>query len=269
MIDCYRALGENTPFINVDQELSLEVHRTQKGGFRGVRFSTKPDNISPHISRTHCESSLHVLCRPIASSLADVVAAKPELNVIMPGLSIKAEPANCAEVGYTLEEKEDDEKIFRFENDSYTIYSDRPVEHSSFQADRIVTKETVRTAVHRATGGATSQRVKVILIDLVGEEECMKGWAFLSNEATEYLVNELEVEVIVLNTPSIDRESDGGLVPNHKAVFSKKHNLVVELARLSHLGEGFGDVLLDIEPHNTYADCGACRVEFRPHDAAN
>ena len=105
---------------------------------------------------------------------------------------------------------------------------------------------------------------KVLLIDLLGEEDCMANWAYLTNEAMKYIVQELGVEVVVVNTASVDRESDGGFVPNHKIIFENRHHLVIELAKLSQLDASLGSVMLNIEPHDTYADCGPSKLQFTP-----
>lgn len=268
MIDCFRTLEGETPFISADQTLTLGVEQVTggSGGYRGVCFSTKPDDVSPHISMTHCECALHVFCREVSSSLSDVLSGKPEYGSELPALHIKVKPVNCAELGYAIEEEEACVKTARFDDqESYSIFYEGLLPPNYFDADRVVTKAEVAAAVARASGDRGHEgKAKVMLVDLVGEEDCMKSWAFMTNDATNYLVNEMGADVLVLNTPSIDRESDGGHVPNHKIIFELRHNLVVELARLAHLPEGTGTVLLNVEPHNTYADCGACRVQYNP-----
>jgi hypothetical protein len=229
-----------------------------------VNFTTSPTEISPHIGLTHCESSLHVFCRESASSLSDVLAAKAEYCQELSALHIKVQPVACNSFMYETEFAENDIYVTRFgEDDSYAIYATAEPGESYYDADRIVTKEAVMEAIAAASNNAGVQP-KVVLIDILGEEECMKDWAFLSTEAMYYLIHEVFASVIVVNTPSIDRESDGGYVPNHKIVFERKSNLVVELAKLSHLPAQYGSVLLNVAPHDTYADCGPCRVQFRP-----
>lgn len=261
MLDCFRALDGVTPFIDSKQQLTLEVKQTDGGEYRGVCFSTQPTQISPHISLTHCECSLHVYCRDVASSLSDVLVAKPELATDLFAVHIKAQPQKCIDLGYSVQTDEDGVTTAVYAADKYTIYSESPVSSTHFDEDRIVTKATIQSGIQALQ---YTNNPRVILIDIVGEENCMNNWAYMSNEAVAYLVNEVGVEVIVLNTASIDRESDGGHVGNHKIVFAKRNNLVVELARLSHLTAGCGTVRLNIEPHSSYADCGACRVQFQP-----
>lgn len=259
MIACYREIeSSDTPFIPESLSLSLSVSETKDGSYRGVNFTNSADNVSPHIHQTHCESALHVFCKDIESSLADILTSKPELKLELDALHIKVRPTPLADISLQVECQDDVYKV-SFESDSYCIFSEKAVTPESFSAERVVLEHDVKSAVARCGG---RRPFKVLLIDIIGEENCMKDWAFLSNEAAHYIVYELGAEIVVLNTPSIDRESDGGYVPNHKIVFENRHNLVVELALLSHLQEQYGSVLLNIAPHDTYSDCGACRLEF-------
>ncbi|KAJ1426933.1 hypothetical protein B484DRAFT_431661 [Ochromonadaceae sp. CCMP2298] len=262
MIDCYRDL-ENavTPFIPVSESLSLAV--TKSGdSYRGVNFTTTAENVSPHIYQTHCESALHVFCRDVASSLADVLAQKEELQGLLSAHHIKVEPTSADSIMVELTFAADGVVRISYGGDEYCVLprdgSQTTVQ--SFSDDRIVTKRAVQDALGGAISGG---EVKVLLIDIVGEEECIANWAFPSTDAVRYLMD-LGVEVLVLNTPSIDRENDGGYVPNHKIVFEQKQRLVVELARLAHVPCGAGTALLNVRPHDTYADCGPCHVQFTP-----
>lgn len=262
MINCHREIKSNeTPFIPEALSLSLRVTETQSGAYRGVNFTNSQDNISPHIHQTHCESSLHVFCKDVESSLSDILNGKPELRNELDCLHIKVRATTLCDHVLHVECQDDVYKV-NFNLDSYSVYSETPVSAESFAAERVIFREEVEAAVARC---GVKRPFKVLLIDVVGEENCMKDWAFLSNEATNYIVHELGAEVVVLNTPSIDRESDGGFVPNHKIVFENRNNLVVELASLSHLQEQYGRVLLNVTPHDTYADCGACSLQFIAH----
>lgn len=259
MNNCHRLINSAaTPFIPESLSLSLTVSATPDGSCRGVNFTNSADNISPHIHQTHCESALHVYCKDIKSSLSDILLSKPSLTSKLEALHIKVQPTGLSTQVLHVSCQESVYKV-AFGADSYSIFSEKPVASETFAAERVVLRSNVEEAVARC---GARRPFKVLLIDLLGEEDCMKDWAFLSNEATEYIVHELGVEVVVLNTPSIDRESDGGYVPNHKIVFENRSNLVVELALLSHLQEQYGSVLLNIEPHDTYADCGACGLQF-------
>jgi hypothetical protein len=266
LINCFRDHLEVNPFISASETLSLSVEPAGKGTYRGVNFTTSPAVVSPHIGLTHCESALHVYCREAASSLSEVLASKAEYGHELRALHIKVNTTPCNSFIYETSEAEPGTSIYvtRFgEEDTYAIYSAAEPQEGMYDQDRIVTKEAVMEAV-AAVDNAAGVQPTVVLIDIIGEEECMKDWAFLSNDAVFYLINELCASVIVANTPSIDRESDGGYVPNHKTIFEVKSNLVVELAKLSHLPAQYGSVLLNITPHDTYADCGPCRVQFRP-----
>lgn len=260
MINCYRELQDNNPFIVKDLELSLSVKKVGEEKYQGVNFTNLIDNVSPHISQTHCECALHVFCREVASSLSDTLAAKIELLESLPALHIKV-PTVAAAALLKSVTTADGVYTADFGGDTYSIVSDSEVTATAFANDRVVTKASVEDAVkeHSKGGG-----FKVLLIDLLGEEECMANWAYLTNEAMKYIVQELGVEVVVVNTASVDRESDGGYVPNHKLIFENRHHLVIELAKLSQLEASMGTVMLNIEPHNTYADCGPSKLQFTP-----
>eukprot|EP01032_Pedospumella_encystans_P024051 gene24050-27210_t len=260
MINCYRELQDNNPFIGKDLELSLSVKKVGEEKYQGVNFTNLIDNVSPHISQTHCECALHVFCREVASSLSDTLAAKSELLESLPALHIKVPTVATAAL---LKSVTNVDGVYTadFGVDSYSIVSDNEVTAATFANDRVVTKASMEDAVkNHSNGGA----FKVLLIDLLGEEDCMTNWAYLTNEAMKYIVQELGVEVVVVNTASVDRESDGGFVPNHKIIFENRHHLVIELAKLSYLKASLGNVMLNIEPHNTYADCGPSKLQFTP-----
>ncbi len=261
MINCYRELQDNSPFIGKDVELSLPVKKVGEENYQGVNFTNVVDNVSPHISQTHCECALHVFCREVASSLSDTLAAKSELLQSLPALHIKVPTVSAAELLKSVSIV-DAVYIADFGADSYSIVSDNEVTTETFAHDRLVTKASVEDAVKVHANG---QLFKVLLIDLLGEEECMTNWAYLSNDAMKYIVQDLGVEVVVVNAASVDRESDGGFVPNHKIIFENRHHLVIELAKLSHLKASRGTVMLNIEPHNTYADCGPSKLQFTPN----
>lgn len=260
MTKCYRELVDKSPFIPKDLVLSISVEKVGEESYKGVNFSNAVENVSPHISQTHCECALHVFCREVATSLSDTLAAKEELTGVLSALHIKVSPVPAGSLITSITNSDGVYKT-HFGTDSYSILSDKEVTAETFSSDRVVTLSAVQTAV----GQHAHANFKVLLIDLVGEEEVMGNWAFLTNEAMNYIVNDLGVEVVVVNAASVDRESDGGFVPNHKIIFENRHHLVIELAQLSHLEHGqLGTVLLNIEPHNTYADCGSSKLEFQP-----
>jgi len=260
MLKCYRELVDKSPFIPKDLVLSISVEKVGDESYKGVNFANTVENISPHISQTHCECALHVYCREVASSLSDTLAAKDELTRSLPALHIKVAPVAAAGLIASTSTSDGVHKA-HFGTDSYSILSGKEVTTDTFATDRIITLSAVQAAV----GQHSESNFKVLLIDLIGEEEVMGNWAFLTNEAMSYIINDLGVEVVVVNTASVDRESDGGFVPNHKIIFENRHHLVIELAQLSHLEHGqLGIVLLNIEPHNTYADCGSSKLEFQP-----
>ena len=269
MIPCYRNDLAVNPFIDSTQSLTLEVKKISAASYRGVTFSTQPDKQSPHISLTHCECALHVFCRDVASSLTDVLSAKPEFAGEIPALHIKVEPSRSKELGYTLRSLEGDEGVYTvvYGSDAYSMHSADAMLENSFDSDRVVLRCAVESAVARAMKNSPHHiPPKVILLDIIGEEETMKNWAYMTNDAVSYLVQDVGVEVIVVNTPSVDRESDGGQVSNHKIVFDQqRNNLVIELAKLTHLQEGYGMAVLNVEPHDTYVDCGPSKLHFRPN----
>ena len=94
------------------------------------------------------------------------------------------------------------------------------------------------------------------MIHIEGGEHNNTSWPFLTNEAIELLVDTLGFDVIVLNIPSMDREVDGGVTPNHEIVFSNPNNLIIETAKLEDVPEGWNRVVLNINPHAKYKDCG-------------
>eukprot|EP00600_Ochromonadales_sp_CCMP1393_P014109 CAMPEP_0175007712 /NCGR_PEP_ID=MMETSP0005-20121125/6576_1 /TAXON_ID=420556 /ORGANISM="Ochromonas sp., Strain CCMP1393" /LENGTH=248 /DNA_ID=CAMNT_0016263209 /DNA_START=126 /DNA_END=872 /DNA_ORIENTATION=- len=243
---------------------------TSDGLSRGVNFSSNPENLSPHITQTHCESSLHVYCREIGTSLMDILHEKKELREPLSACFIRVVPI-LAE-GCTVHRHCDGICELRMGSDKYSLgfSSDQDVQGQLFTSDRVVTKEILINAFaaldFHAHFGTKKEATNVLLIDIVGEEDCMSNWAYLTNDAVKYIVEEIGFQVVILNTASIDRENDGGMVPNHKIVFSARCNLVVELAKLSHLERaGTGTVMLNIQPHDTYSDCGQCLLEFAAH----
>ena len=267
MINCHRDLIQPSPFVSQDVTLSLKVVETENKGFQGVNFHTEPINISPHISQTHCESALHVYCRDVASSLSDILNSNSELSSELSALHIKVQSSICSEMTRSYFNIESGVTICRLDQDSYSIYTTATQNQNDILInDKIVTKLSVYNAL-KDIEKSMLHNVRVLLLDIIGEEDCMQNWAYMSNEAAEFIVKELGIGIIVLNTASIDREADGGCVTNHKAVFERRNNLIVELAKLSHLQPGYGTVLLNITPHNTYADCGSCRIQFKPSDS--
>lgn len=259
MQDCFRESLQVSPFISKDLSLSLEVKKVGVNSYRGVKFTNAEDNISPHISLTHCECALHVLCREVASSLSDTLAAKPSLTGSLSALHIKVPTVNASSFDVSVSESDGVYKAV-FGDDTYSLMSESVITVNTFAADRLVTKRSVQEALSKFV----TTDIVVLLLDIVGEEECMNNWAFLSNEAMQYIVEDLGVEVVVVNAPSVDRENDGGYVPNHKIIFENRNHLVIELAKLCHLTPSLGNVLLNVEPHNTYADCGASKLQFEP-----
>ena len=166
-------------------------------------------------------------------------------------------------------------------------------------------KSTVSTDMAREGSGTGA-----VLLNLEGEEEQMSNWAFLTNTAVEYLASEIPriifstagaasqdngtsphlptttgertpPLVVALNTASIDRENDGGLVPNHKTVFGGcSCSLVVELASFRGVpvlnvdsttatatsAARRGIARLNVKPSELYLDCGPCELSLELFD---
>ena len=276
MIDCYRHLqdSDHCPFITPLSNLTLCVQAHSNGQECGVNFCTCADNISPHIRETHCESSLHVYNPPKGLTLQAVLTSRPEYNNIggLMGLHIKVEATKCKDLLSDVvvsRRVEDGSYEIRFQDtDKYYLYSsvDEGIAPDIFMTDRFVSRNQIERAIimekdnYASHGHAPS--IEVLLIDILDEEGTMSNWAYLSTDAMRFIVDE-GVQVVVVNTPSVDREVDGGCVSNHKAVFERPEGLVVELAQLSRLQRcGYGRVSLQITPHPTYLDCGPCHLSF-------
>jgi hypothetical protein len=284
MLDCYRSLeGSESPFISQSSSLVLAVSKIKDECYRGVNFSTIAENVSPHIFQTHCESALHVYCREVASSLTEILQQNDFLTKELSSLHIKVSPTQLNPSDVEIVDEGHNVFTMKFRGkDSYTLYSESKVTEENFATDRVVTCEELQAAVAQVIGDSPitcrssfgKDEFKVLLIDIVGFENCMTNWPYLSNTALQYIKDSFSsLQVVVLNTASIDRENDGGYVPNHKMHFSGDGlngggkpgtNLVVELAHLEHLGQpGVGVSVLNITPHDTYQDCGPCRLQFK------
>jgi hypothetical protein len=271
MIDCYRSLqgSESSPFISRLSEMQLCVQALPSGRECGVNFCSCADNVSPHIAETHCESSMHVYNPPKGLSLQSVIDSHPKYrdgNLL--ALHIKVRATNCRTMSDVTVTKAGDGSVeIRFDGtDKYYLYSrgDSDVNPDTFAGDRIVTRQQIERSLSTEKDklGSAAPAIEVMLIDFVDEEDNMSNWAYLTTDAMRFIVDE-GVRVVVVNTPSVDREVDGGCVSNHKVVFERPAGLVVELAQLSHLqGPGYGLVSLRAAPHSDYLDCGPCYLGF-------
>lgn len=308
--DCTRDLrsgkAAKTPFVSLDTELILSVKKLademQLGNaqYRGVRFCNHTHCISPHISRTHCECALHVLGEEIAPTLQDVLALHPQLTssslvaVMIPLSPLKVKELNTQVTVNEIKElgcydisigNGDHYYIAPSSEEALGSLSARSDLGKKFEEDFIVTSSMIDEMLRTDSAViARASEVEVVCLSLKGHEDTMENWPFLSTTAVHRLL-ELFVgaKVVVLNTPSIDRESDGGMVPNHKAVFCPEslhlpasrnieveshkslERLIVELANFSSLDLAkpcLGNIQLSITPHPSYLDCGDCKVSF-------
>lgn len=271
MIDCYRSLqgSDSSPFISRLSEMKLCVQALPSGHECGVNFCSCADNVSPHIIETHCESSLHVHNPPKGLSLQSVLDSRPEYSDgSLLALHIKVRATSCRVMSDVTVTKADDGSVeIRFDDtDKYYLYSsgDGDVNPAMFAGDRVVTRQQIERSWSTEKGKlvSTAPAIEVLLIDIVDEEDNMSNWAYLTTDAMRFIVDE-GVRVVVVNTPSVDREVDGGWVVNHKVIFERPTGLVVELAQLSRLqGPGYGLVSLRATPHADYPDCGPCHLSF-------
>lgn len=283
---CHRKLDATTgnPFISATETLTLKISPSADGGWSGVNFTTNPNDVSPHILQTHCECAMHIYPPAIAQPLSEVLSKGAEdLLGELPAMHIKVQPVSALSVKTIVSVTADDSDVFDicFGSDHYFVRSREPgdvLTEAMFATDRVVTKGIIESALLEARKSmsdldmttralfGTMFAAPVLLVDMVGEGNQMNNWAYLTNTAVEYLVEECGVRVLVVNTASVDRENDGGFVPNHKAVFRNRSNLVIELADLSSVADNevAGKAVLNVEPHNIYQDCGASKLEFTP-----
>lgn len=84
---------------------------------------------------------------------------------------------------------------------------------------------------------------------------------FFTSEAIEY-INELSIEHLLVDMPSIDKADDGGMLGNHHAFF-KKGKTISELLYISNsIKDGFG--FLQIQIPNWNLDAAPSRPIFYP-----
>mgnify|MGYP003967097129 CR=1 FL=1 len=254
-IPCFRTLGDTEawPFIGGFREpFALPpIAQLDDGSHLGVHFSSGPESPSPHVTTTHVECRYHI--RGEGDTLQDILAANPSLAQELPALrlSVKAEPTYL-----TTNPLDDGSTEFQFVGgETYRVRLPKDADTLP-SIENIVTRESILAALSEYEVPQNPDEKKAIMIHIEGGEHNNTSWPFLTNEAIELLVDTLGFDVIVLNIPSMDREVDGGVTPNHEIVFSNPNNLIIETAKLEDVPEGWNRVVLNINPHAKYKDCG-------------
>lgn len=239
-IDCVRTFEGALPFIGTYEGQVTLMPREENGQWLGVEC-THGEKKSPHLVGTHIESIRHVCGN--ARTISEVLSCNPHYTEPVSALHIMVTP----ELQTVLKVSEDGTILFS-SGDTYAL-------SSSIEAgvsEMIVTKSTLLKAFE-----GHDTRCDMLLLEFQGGENQIANWPYLTNEAAA------EIEArgfspLVLNIPSMDRESDGGRTSNHKIFFQDDNNLIVESADLHGSPLGPLSARLDLAPPED-PDCARCR----------
>lgn len=246
LFECVRKYEEELPFIGDSPDsIDFSPHQLSDKSWRGIEVH-HGDTPSPHLVGTHVESSRHVFGDAI--EIAQVIANNPVFQKIMSGLHVKVSPESLM-VDEIIELSSDNRRLIFENGETYELSTVTP-----FAQERVITREKLEAELLQFEDKHTD----VLLIQMIGEGEKIKDWAYLTNEAVELAVKR-GFRLIVLNVPSMDRESDGARTSNHKLIFRDSSRLIVESAQLNGAPLGLVEVDLKLKDLGVFMDCCACQ----------
>jgi len=118
---------------------------------------------------------------------------------------------------------------------------------------RVVSRKKLEVELQRFK----EPQADVLLIEMIGEEDKLGDWAYLTNEAVQMVVDR-GFRMIALNIPSMDREADGMRTSNHKLIFDDPNRLILESARFDGVPLGPIEVELVLQDLGAFVDCCRC-----------
>lgn len=240
-----RTFEHNLPFIGTSQDdIALYVGPSTEG-WVGVNCVHTHDKPNPHLTSSHIESAAHVLGD--AKGVEEVFQANPHYSQRLKAhlICVRAEPVACEQVEYT----KGISTLHFTGGDTYQLIQKQG---PATVQDRIVTKQTLVEAMQNI------KECKVVLLEFTGDQETISNWPYLTNEATGYLL-EKGMNILAVNVPSLDRESDGGMTSNHKLIFSDQNRLIVESLVLKNLPKGEVQIELNPQQFGDFRDTVACK----------
>lgn len=224
------------PFIGDSNATVSLVPEPNGSGWIGVQCIHSELVRSPHLTGSHIESARHVF--------GDGMAVKEVLLNYKTPLNALHVQLEAQQIAIDQIESLGQVITFRFASgDTYQLVHKETF--TDFPTDYVITRAQLQEAIG-------DLKEKVVLICLTGHEQTIHNWPYLTNDAVDLLV-EKGVEIIGLNIPSFDRETDGGLTSNHKRFFADQTHLIVESLALEKAP--CGRVALTLNPEPGYDGC--------------